>query len=59
MISIRVCTGEGELLAEAKHEREALLRVDREYRDGDRIEIVSDCRHLMVQMDATLLPGEV
>ena len=59
MISIRVCTGEGELLAEAKHEREALLRVDREYRDGDRIEIVSDCRHLVVQMDATLLPGEV
>lgn len=59
MIIIRAYTAEGSLLAEAKHESEALLRVDREYQDGDRIEIASDDQHLWVQMDATILPGEV
>ncbi|MGN0776452.1 MAG: carbohydrate-binding protein [Candidatus Ventricola sp.] len=59
MITIRAYTAKNVLLAEAKHESEALLRVDREYQDGDRIEIESDCRHLWVQMDAAILPGEV
>lgn len=59
MIILRAYTGDGVLLAEAAHDTEALLRVDREYRSGDRIEITSDGKHLMVQMDATILPGEV
>jgi len=59
MITIRVYTGKGELLAQAAHASEALLRVDRTYEPGDRIEILSDVKHLIVQMDATILPGEV
>lgn len=59
MIRIEVRNAAGEVLAQAKHDTEALLRVDRTYEDGDRVEIVSDEKHLMVQMDATLLPGEV
>ena len=59
MITITVYSCEGERLAQAAHESEALLRVDRAYQPGDRIEIVSDEKHLIVQMDATILPGEV
>ena len=59
MIHIEVKNAAGEVLARAEHDTEALLRVDRTYEDGDRVEIVSDDKHLMVQMDATLLPGEV
>lgn len=59
MIRIEVKNAAGEVLAQAEHDTEALLRVDRTYEDGDRVEIVSDDKHLMVQMDATLLPGEV
>ncbi len=59
MITIKVLDAQGRLLAENAHETEALLRVDREYLPGDVIEITSDSRHLVVQMDATLLPGEV
>ena len=59
MITIRVMSADGALLAQAVHESEALLRVDREYLAGDRIEIDSNEKHLIVQMDATILPGEV
>jgi len=59
MITIRVFSDTGALLAQAAHASEALLRVDREYLPGDRIEIESDEKHLIVQMDATILPGEV
>ena len=59
MIAIRVMSADGALLAQAVHESEALLRVDREYQAGDVIVIESDNKHLIVQMDATILPGEV
>lgn len=59
MITITAKDAMGTVLAQASHPEEALLRVDRIYEDGDRIEITSDHRHLWVQMDATLLPGEV
>ena len=59
MITIRVLSADGALLAQAAHESEALLRVDREYQAGDVIVIESDNKHLIVQMDATILPGEV
>lgn len=59
MIRIEIKNTADEVLAQAEHDTEALLRVDRTYEDGDRVEIVSDDKHLMVQMDATLLPGEV
>lgn len=59
MITIRVISSEGALLSQAAHESEALLRVDRVYQPGDRVEIESDDKHLIVQMDATILPGEV
>ena len=59
MIIITAYTAAGEKLAQVSHPAEALLRVDRTYQDGDYIEITSDCKHLTVQMDATILPGEV
>ena len=59
MITIRVMSADGALLAQTAHESEALLRVDREYQAGDVIVIESDNKHLIVQMDATILPGEV
>ena len=58
MITIRAFAADGALLAETSHASEALLRVDREYQAGDRIEIESSEKHLIVQMDATILPGE-
>ena len=59
MITITAYTAAGEVLASAAHPREALLRIDRVYEDGDYIQIDSDLQHLIVQMDATILPGEV
>ena len=59
MITITAYTAAGEVLASAAHPSEALLRVDRVYEDGDYIQIDSDVKHLIVQMDATILPGEV
>lgn len=59
MITITAYAASGEMLAQVSHASEALLRIDRTYEDGDRIEIASDEKHLIVQMDATLLPGEV
>ena len=59
MIEIIVKDAQGGVLARAAHESEALLSVDRDYQPGDRIEIISGEKHLWVQMDATILPGEV
>lgn len=59
MIRVEVKNAAGEVLAQTEHKNEALLRIDREYQDGDVIQIVSDDHHLLVQMDAALLPGEV
>ncbi len=59
MITMKALDAQGRVLAQAAHESEALLRVDREYQPGDVIEIASDDKHLIVQMDATILPGEV
>ncbi len=59
MITITAKNAAGEVLARTTHATEALLCVDRAYEDGDRIEITSDTKHLMVQMDVCLLPGEV
>jgi len=59
LITITARTASGEILAQTSHATEALLRIDRIYEDGDVIEITSDDKHLWVQMDATILPGEV
>ena len=59
MITICVRDADGIVLARSAHESEALLRVDRVYQPGDTIVIESDRKHLKVQMDATILPGEV
>lgn len=59
MIQISIRDAQGALLARAAHEDEALLRVDRVVQPGDVIVIESDRAHLIVQMDAAILPGEV
>ena len=59
MITITAYTAAGKVLASAAHPSEALLRIDRIYEAGDYVRIVSDEKHLIVQMDATILPGEV
>ena len=59
MITITAQSAKGEMLARCSHATEALLRIDRDYQPGDFITIESDEKHLVVQMDATILPGEV
>ncbi len=59
MITITVKDARGAILARARHEAEALLCFDREYAEGDRVEIASDAAHLWVQPDVSILPGEV
>lgn len=59
MISITVCSAQGEALATIRHEEEAMLRIDREYEPGDYVEIQADAKHLLVQMDTAILPAEV
>ena len=59
MITITAYSAAGEMLAQANHANEALLRIDRTYEDGDYIKITAEEKHLIVQMDATILPGEV
>ena len=60
MIAIACKSASGETLAVARGEDEALLCVDREYRDGDCFEIdASGAEHLWLQADVSLLPGEV
>lgn len=59
MITITAKTAAGKIIAEAQHGDEALLCFDRAYAEGDRIEIAADAKHLWVQPDASVLPGEV
>ena len=58
MIRIDMLNAAGEIIASAEHEEETLLCVDRVYRPGDAIRI-SGARSLWVQMDQSILPGEV
>ena len=58
MIRIVVESKDGAVLAEAQHPEEAMLSVDRVYRDGDRVRI-SGGKHLRVQMDQAIPEGEV
>lgn len=59
MIEIFVKTEEGEILAQTSHSIEAFLCVDRVYRPGDYVEMISDHQHIWARLDAALLPGEV
>ena len=59
MIEITTRDAAGNALAHAQHDYEALLCFDRDYAEGDFIEIISNDRHLWAQLDASLLPGEV
>jgi len=59
MITITVRDATGAVLAQISHPNEALLCVDRVYQPGDVIAICSDAKHLWVQMDTTILPGEI
>ena len=59
MITIAVKDAAGAILARAAHESEALLCFDRDYAEGDVIEITSDAAHLWLQPDISVLPGEV
>ncbi len=59
MIEIMVSDAQGHELACAAHETETLLCVEREYQPGDTINIISSEKHLWVQMDVAILPGEV
>ena len=59
MITITARTASGEAVASVRHGDEALLCFDRDYAEGDAIEIASDAKHLWVQTDVSLLPGEV
>ena len=58
MIRIEMISADGQLLASAEHNTEALLCVNREYRTGDTI-VISGGKHLHVQMDQALPAGEV
>ena len=43
----------------AQMREQAMLAVERVYEDGDTVEIISESKHLRVQMDVAILPGEV
>ena len=58
MINIQVITGDGQIIAGASHETEAMLCVDRAYQPGDRI-VLSGSEHMRAQMDQALMAGEV
>ena len=60
MIQILVLDQKGKRIAETTHADSALLCVDREWEEGDRIEIRTEPgSHLMVKTDVTLEEGEV
>ena len=59
MITILVKAADGTMIASAQSADDARLCIDRAYEDGDTVEILADEKHLCVQMDVTLLPGEV
>ena len=59
MITILVKAADGTLIASAQSADDARLCIDRAYEDGDTVEILADEKHLCVQMDMTLLPGDI
>ena len=59
MITILVKAADGTMIASAQSAEDAHLCIDRVYEVGDTVEILADEKHLCVQMDVTLLPGEV
>lgn len=60
MIEITARDAAGAALARTAHASEALLCFDREYAEGDRIEVACDGpAHLWFQPDVSVLPGEV
>lgn len=59
MITILVKAADGTMIASAQSAEDARLCIERVYEDGDTVEILADEKHLCVQMDVTLLPGEV
>ena len=59
MITILVKAADGTLIASTQSAEDTRLCIDRVYEDGDTVEILADEKHLCVQMDMTLLPGEV
>ena len=59
MITITAHAADGRVIACASHGTEALLCFDGTYAGGEVIEIASDAKHLWVQPDASVLPGEV
>ena len=59
MITILVKAADGTMIDSAQSADDARLCIDRVYEDGDTVEILADEKHLCVQMDVTLLPGEV
>ena len=60
MIQILVLDKTNTLIAETGHPDAAMLCVDREWEQGDYVEIISEPgSHLIVQMDVTLAEGEV
>ena len=59
MITITAIAADGSVIARASHETEALLCFDGAYSGGEVIEIASEARHLIVQPDASVPPGEV
>jgi len=59
MIRISILTASGGVVALAEHEDEVLLCFDRVYEAGDAVVIETDEKHLWIQPDASVLPGEV
>ena len=60
MIGILVLDGRNTVLAQTLHADAAMLCLDREWREGDRIEVTAEPgSHLAVRMDVTLAEGEV
>lgn len=59
MVTISILDASGKVLAASAHQHEAHLCVSHAYAPGDTIVIDADVKHLWVQMDAALLPGEV
>ena len=60
MIQILILDRDNTLIAEASHPETAMVCADREWQEGDHIEITTaPGSHLMVQMDTALAEGEV
>ena len=59
MTEIRLFDRDGILISSVQDENEAMLCVDREYREGDFITVSSECSHLIFQPDVAVLPAEI